>query len=688
MALLDNPQITRGDRQRLPSWDEDDWYELTDEDGDPYDLTDRTVDLALVISRTNERIDLSNAAEIHEDPTTGQVAITLEESDTSVPVQGRNETLVGEFRLEGGEQDPTTAGSFKLLVYPSRHDIEVGATLLPYRDSFGAWAENGVMDAEGARLSNIGDPENPQDAVNQRSLDTSVGGVDSWEHQFSEDVDAQGNDIANPGAYGSANSPAPAVHTDRISTSTAATLEEDTAELDTVYLDGGTHEVTDRINIDSDVKIDGQGATIKIADGANFWGGVFTLDRESNIVIENLTIDMNQDGTDIPTSHTYNLGVYVSLDASAENITLRDVTIENGHYRGVAFYNAEHVTLENVTIRNCNEGCFEADHGCKDLTTTNCRFRDSSGFGVRVDASAEGVESIAIRDNYIENLGAAIQLRGGAHQSCTIEGNRVARCESGIRAEEHAVVRGNSLHRITGAGIDARNGTSVIDNNLSAVFDDAIRTAGDGMLVEGNIVSGGDGRIEINGSDGIITGNVSRAVNQWGIQTWGEDNKVTHNRVEEGNGSAALSSAVSAGDVVIELDDNPYVLGEQVDIGGETKYLVEWLEDDINGDAIRVELDSELSSAHDSGTSVSSSADALGIHLPSDGNSAQGNITHEVNSSGDYVSVNAVGYETADAEEPSFSRWRRGDIVSFTDSGDDTGSGMYIRTAGSWTQIS
>lgn len=138
--MLDNGifRMTRGDRQRLPSWDETEYLTLDtlddtekDEVNVP-DLTNRTVDLALVTKlRGGDRIALSNAVEIG-DPTAGEVAITLEESDTAIPIDGIKTNLYGEFRISGGTEDPTTAGVIKIELRPSSHDVEGEAQLLPY----------------------------------------------------------------------------------------------------------------------------------------------------------------------------------------------------------------------------------------------------------------------------------------------------------------------------------------------------------------------------------------------------------------------------------------------------------------------------------------------------------------------------------------------------------------------------
>jgi len=52
------------------------------------------------------------------------------------------------------------------------------------------------------------------------------------------------------------------------------------------------------------------------------------------------------------------------------------------------------------------------------------------------------------------------------------------------------------------------------------------------------------------------------------------------------------------------------------------------------------------------------------------------------------VIYNTIGKETANAEEPQSTTWQIGAIVDFTDSGDASGDGIYIKdTGGSWVKI-
>lgn len=138
MATHHTFEVTQGDRQRLPSSDTSEWITLLDPSTDePLDLTGRTVEFTLSTrSSGGDRLDLTNDVEVHSDPTTGQVSITLEPEDTSIDIRGSREELYGEFRVSGGGDDPTTtplpSTSIRITVHRSRSGIETSAETLTY----------------------------------------------------------------------------------------------------------------------------------------------------------------------------------------------------------------------------------------------------------------------------------------------------------------------------------------------------------------------------------------------------------------------------------------------------------------------------------------------------------------------------------------------------------------------------
>lgn len=165
--------ITRGDRQRLPSADGTDYIVLRDPTtDDPLDLGGRSASLSLTTQSVGgERIALQNATE-YGDRTAGEVAITLTEEETALPAGMRPPAaLYGEWRVTGGPDDPTTTGKMKVNITRSRFLVDKTASLV---SAISTLSDLSPFDFGGERLQNVGDPVDPADGVNQRTLTTSI----------------------------------------------------------------------------------------------------------------------------------------------------------------------------------------------------------------------------------------------------------------------------------------------------------------------------------------------------------------------------------------------------------------------------------------------------------------------------------------------------------------------------------
>lgn len=90
------------------------------------------------------------------------------------------------------------------------------------------------------------------------------------------------------------------------------------------------------------------------------------------------------------------------------------------------------------------------------------------------------------------------------------------------------------------------------------------------------------------------------------------------------------------------------------------------------------------------------SASNYGIYFASGSNNVIGNnVIENYNTAPIFPSAGAVnstlnnlGLESANAEEPQLTKWQHGNIVDFTDSGDGSGDGIYIKNhAGNWVKL-
>lgn len=235
-----------------------------------------------------------------------------------------------------------------------------------------------------------------------------------------------------------------------------------------VFLPRGTYLLGASLNVPANTTVRGNGATLKLANGANV--NLVQIADVSGVVLRDLTLDGNAAGQTDATIST----VLVQHIGTASDVRVLDCRFLNA--KDNALRTSGSGPASRLTVRGCHfEGgaAFAAvnSQNDDDAKVTDCTFTGIAGRGI-----------------YIGNPSI-----GGAR--AVVSGNRLTAITGfGIEVQNvaGAVISDNSLHALGsyGISIDTCNGASVTGNRLENVTGVAVEAvACDGVSITGNVVS-------------------------------------------------------------------------------------------------------------------------------------------------------------------------------------------------------
>jgi len=335
---------------------------------------------------------------------------------------------------------------------------------------------------------------------------------------------------------------------------------------------------------------------------------------------------------------------------------------------------------------------YTADTDCFDTTVSESQIivenlylygnSTSDGFGVRVRNSDDCIIKYCRIDNFYDgiyfgpdssdrNIAIGNWCISNKRQGITAGGGGFVRIISN-RCVSNTLngidIEGTDVHSIIAMGnVCDSNGTNGITSvsttsgrhiiGLNECYNNTeygIQGDGKKTTVIGNVCrENGKGGLYVPGEDSSIMGNISES-NLWmGIHLKGDRISCIGNICKDNN-TDDTDDAEKSG-IYIEGSDNSTLMGN-ICHGATQKY----------------------------GISIANNCTKVRLQ----GNELDGNKTANIYDLGSSTRVNQQGSESANAETPTAANWDIGDIVDFTDTGDGSGDGVYLKLKdGSWSQI-
>lgn len=235
--MKENYQFVQGDRETISG--------TLIQNGSSIDLTGRSV-TPVLLHEDDGRLDLVGSLSI-DTPGDGSITLHLEPEDL-----GRVGTHALEFRITGGEDDPTTVPRDEPITITVRESSSLIRTVANTL-SFGTLADltiNVPKSWQGYRIRDLGDPEDPQDATTRSWVNEQIGTISgSVTSVFgrSGDVTAQEGDYtaSQVGAEpeGTVSTHASATQTHGVTAGSIASTDDITSEVSSHASDTSTHGV-------------------------------------------------------------------------------------------------------------------------------------------------------------------------------------------------------------------------------------------------------------------------------------------------------------------------------------------------------------------------------------------------------------------------------------------------------------
>lgn len=311
-------------------------------------------------------------------------------------------------------------------------------------------------------------------------------------------------------------------------------------------------------------------------------------------------------------------------------------------------------------------------------------------------------EDISIHSNtVVEARYEGINVMG-RHMSMT--SNNVRNCVQTGMLIEPLVKDNPTLDEAKAFSTISGNVVRGSDQNIVLRRDPANNFREVGMVaITGNATSGGKYGIrlghgfepfpenKVNGPfDVTVSGNTCVEHAQRGIIVNGVERCTLDGNVSEGVDGGLSIGYISK---MVSLTGGVYTCtgpeSDGISITGDTKYVTITGANihNVGRTAIRIGGDADyivitgLIAVDDRETPIMDEAvlnTGTGTHIYVDGNSITAGTTHPEGAIRGITSLNSTGEEASNAEEPTASNWKVGDIINFTDTGDGSGNGVYL----------
>jgi VCBS repeat-containing protein len=191
---------------------------------------------------------------------------------------------------------------------------------------------------------------------------------------------------------------------------------------DTVFINNGTYNVTDTIDVDVSITIEGNATGSVIVTGADKNGSLnngadvlFNVTADG-VTIKNLTIDLGDDDSD------FDVGIFTPNDASVDNLTVQSVTMRYAAYGAPNGFGEQlihlggglgHQILDNdLETASLNSSIYVGDNTNTDLTIQGNTFdvdSDADGGGTAINSFGPIVNG-SITENIFTKTGIAIWI--------------------------------------------------------------------------------------------------------------------------------------------------------------------------------------------------------------------------------------------------------------------------------------
>ena len=173
-------------------------------------------------------------------------------------------------------------------------------------------------------------------------------------------------------------------------------------------------------------------ATIKQQAGANAQGVIVLAQR---VTVDGLTLDGDRG------NNTGTFGTGVIRGASANEVVLRGLTVQNAPYGGIFLQSCQYATVEDCTLMGCNHEAVFLYRGCSYSTVRNNAISNCLDDGIKVhgndlSAPATTLYGVTVSGNTIDYRGVTLtelvigieifrKVRDGAAQGFTVSSNVV-----------------------------------------------------------------------------------------------------------------------------------------------------------------------------------------------------------------------------------------------------------------------
>lgn len=488
-----------------------------------------------------------------------------------------------------------------------------------------------------------------------------------------------------------------------------------------VYLPAGDYRVTSTLTVKGNLWIRGAGERTFIdftsptsaPDNLFEWIGTSIDD----FVISDMRIRGH--GTDSGDGSSNGCGVYLNGSNNVDRFKARRVRVERFRY-GIRVYG--NIKVEGPEVRECwFDECSYASLSMNNTT-------DAKVIGNYVDCDRTGVG-----DGAAGKVGlwlGEVSTGTTGHFDAGVHNNHVYNASNeGINVHsKYASITGNNVHDCVQTGImfepfiktnpddsDARMVSTIAGNvvrgslyNIALRRDPVNNMRDVGRIsVTGNACYAGTNGIMVghgsgtNGpTDVAVSGNVCIDQSQVGIDVVNARRVALGSNIAVGAGTAGINvregsklvtitggcynATGAAGDGIIIQQTASHITinGVTADNCGRTGVRVSGSADYVTINGL-IAIDDQGSPTMDNAVVVTST----GTHVYIDGHPISSGTTSTAFSGMD--SFNGYGEESANAETPTAANWQVGDVVKFTDSGDGSGTGIYIlRTDGTnWHRI-
>lgn len=239
---------------------------------------------------------------------------------------------------------------------------------------------------------------------------------------------------------------------------TSKTINQALSHRGIITLDSDTlYTIEDPLLFTSDTVFDGNGATIKLAEGLPAWGyNKCPISEEkamlmlpevntSNITIRNLIVDGSQSdyypnvrlGTCL-----YNMATLIGCSG----LVIKNCTFKNGCNDAILLYKCENIQLDNIIIDKCGHDGVYAYY-VDDISVRNSTFVNRTNSSCRFYNVTKG--------EFVDNK---CSTSGGGHTGLQLQGNL-----------KDIIVSGNYINGLPYPGIlsiNAKMSNVVIENNL------------------------------------------------------------------------------------------------------------------------------------------------------------------------------------------------------------------------------